>query len=190
MTQPNHLIETWESLQTDKGGRKALSHRQAFDTVLKNFTLAEFEQSQMADYHGIDNTMPRDRIPALLGLCKHILLPLRFEVQSPIIINSGYRCPELNALLKSKATSQHTLGQAADIRVVGRQPLAVAHLINDLGLPYDDLIWEGSWVHVSYSDRHQRDILHAEFFFETDPATGRKVKRVKYRPGLPPRERS
>jgi len=47
------------------------------------------------------------------------LQELREDLGRPIIITSGYRCPEHNARVGGAANSQHVLGRAADIRVAG-----------------------------------------------------------------------
>lgn len=82
-----------------------------------HFTVAEFERSATATRLGIDNTVPSQYIPALEQLCKTILEPLREFAQQPIIIGSGYRCPQLNVKVGGVYASQHTLGEAADIHV-------------------------------------------------------------------------
>ncbi len=41
-------------------------------------------------------------------------------------------------------------GQAADIRVDGMAPDELARAIVGLGLPFDQVIVEPSWVHVSH----------------------------------------
>lgn len=56
-------------------------------------------------------------IPVLQQLCKTILEPLRAFAQQPIIIGSGYRCPQLNIKVGGVYASQHTLGEAADIQI-------------------------------------------------------------------------
>lgn len=45
------------------------------------------------------------------------LEPIRTTFGYGIRISSGYRCPEVNAALGSKPSSQHLLGQAADCQV-------------------------------------------------------------------------
>lgn len=82
-----------------------------------HFTVAEFERSATAVANGIDNTVPSQYIPALEQLCKTILEPLREFAQQPIIIGSGYRCPQLNIKVGGVYASQHALGEAADIHV-------------------------------------------------------------------------
>lgn len=83
----------------------------------EHFTLAEFERSATAKANGIDNTCPAQYIPALQQLCKEILEPLRAFAGQPIIIGSGYRCPQLNVKVGGVYASQHTLGEAVDIQV-------------------------------------------------------------------------
>lgn len=82
-----------------------------------HFKLAEFERSATATANGIDNRVPSQYVPALEQLCKTILEPLREFAQQPIIIGSGYRCPQLNVKVGGVYASQHTLGEAADIQI-------------------------------------------------------------------------
>ena len=83
----------------------------------EHFVLAEFERSATATANGINNSVPSQYIPALEQLCKTILEPLRAFAQQPIIISSGYRCNQLNVKVGGAYTSQHTLGEAADIYI-------------------------------------------------------------------------
>ncbi|HOS46071.1 MAG TPA: D-Ala-D-Ala carboxypeptidase family metallohydrolase [Paludibacter sp.] len=65
--------------------------------ISKHFNYDEFEFSNKANELGIDNHIPSDKIRfAIRLLVLNILEPLRNIVQRPIILNSGYRCPELN----------------------------------------------------------------------------------------------
>ena len=83
----------------------------------EHFTLREFEQSETAKKYGIDNSVPSKYIPVLQQLCKEVLEPLRSFVGGPIVISSGYRCNQLNIKVGGAYASQHTLGEAADIRL-------------------------------------------------------------------------
>ncbi len=122
-----------------------------------NFTTDELTASQTAIRHDIDNTPTLAAVNNLQALVDHILQPLRTAVGVPVVINSGYRCLELNMRIGGSPTSQHMTGNAADIRIPGMTPLEVAERIHDLGLPYDQLIHEfGSWVHVSYDPQRDR----------------------------------
>ena len=83
----------------------------------EHFTLEEFQRSTVAQKHGIDNTVPVQYIPTLQQLCRTVLEPLRKFAGQPIIISSGYRCCALNIKVGGVYASQHTLGEAADIRL-------------------------------------------------------------------------
>ena len=134
----------------------------------QHFTLAEFTASATALKHGWDNTPPMEERKALQKLVRFILDPLRIILCRPITITSGYRSPRVNVAAGGTLKSQHTMGQAADIKVLeyqGRPAIRSAELvqiINTLGLPYDQLIDEfGKWVHVSYGPRNRREALRA-----------------------------
>lgn len=82
-----------------------------------HFKLSEFEKSATATACGINNSVPSQYIPTLQQLCKEVLEPLRSFVGGPIVISSGYRCNQLNVKVGGAYASQHTLGEAADIRL-------------------------------------------------------------------------
>jgi len=132
---------------------------------MKYFTISELTKSATASRRKIDNTPSAAVIANLTALVDNILDPLREAWGAPIIVTSGYRCVRLNAAVGGVKTSQHTLGQAADIRTVSDKPAdnkRLFDLIVKLGLHYDQLIDEYgyNWVHVSYSSRNRRQILH------------------------------
>jgi hypothetical protein len=118
-------------------------------TVSKNFSYREFEDSEIATENGIINVITtvsvRDSIKALVD---NVLQPLRDKWGEPMVLNSGYRCPELNKAVKGELTSQHLKGEAADIRC--NRPLELAQLAYDMGLPYDQMIIYPTFVHFSH----------------------------------------
>ena len=147
--------------------------------LTEHFTVEEFERSSVALQHGIDNTVPVQYIPTLQQLCRTILEPLRAFAGQPLIITSGYRSSALNIKVGGVYASQHTLGEAADIRLPqtpytswkdGRPhtDMEVAHRwLNYLKdhTNFDQLILETKngkdyWIHVSCrknrrKNRHQ-----------------------------------
>ena len=132
---------------------------------MKYFTLKELCKSNYAIQHNISNIPTKEIEQNLNQLVDKILDPLREAWGAPIIVNSGYRCPELNSKVGGSKTSQHKTGQAADIQTVSdskEDNRKLFKLIQTLGLPFDQLIDESnySWIHVSYSDRNRRQILH------------------------------
>ena len=84
-----------------------------------NFTLNELIYSDTAIRKGIFNNPNDEQINNLKLLCENILEPVRNNFNSPVIINSGYRSPEVCLAVGSTIKSQHTKGQAADFEIVG-----------------------------------------------------------------------
>lgn len=131
---------------------------------MKYFTVAEFVKSDTADRRAIDNRLPKELLPNVQALVNNVLDPLREAYGKPIRVNSGFRCPALNKAVGGSATSDHMTGRAADI--TGGSPKEnkrLFYLIQELGLPFDQLIDEKhfSWVHVSYREGANRGEVKA-----------------------------
>ena len=118
-------------------------------TISKHFSYREFEHSEYADRHDICNVIRgyqvRDSIKALVD---EVLEPLREAWGAPLTISSGYRCPEVNAGVGGVPTSQHVLGEAAD--VAAADPLRLARLAVGLHLSFDQMIIYPTFVHFSH----------------------------------------
>lgn len=132
------------------------------------FSLAEMTKSHSTARLNIDNTPPQQAIWALERLCVEVLDPLRSLVGRPIVVGSGYRCPEVNAHVGGDPSSQHLKGEAADIECPGVSNLALAIQIERSALPFDQLILEfhtvgddaSGWVHVSHrGPTNRRQVL-------------------------------
>ena len=137
--------------------------------LTRNFTYEELCRSDVAERRGINNR-PRTKeeekrvIENLKALCMEVLQPLRDFLGKPVVISSGYRCPELNKAVGGVRNSQHMKGEAADIHVENTEHLLkIMHFIMD-ETDFDQVIWERNragtqWVHVSYKregvNRHQ-----------------------------------
>lgn len=129
---------------------------------VKYFTFTEFERSDTATRYCIDNTTPEWVKKNIAKLVDTVLDPLREAWGKPILVTSGYRCEELNRHVGGAKNSQHLQGQAADITTGNKVDNArLFQLAIDLNLPFDQLIDENnfSWLHISYSPRHRRQIL-------------------------------
>ena len=81
------------------------------------------------------------------------------------MINSGYRCLELNRKIGSSDSSQHTKGMAVDFEIIGTPNIQVAYWIQN-NCDFDQLILEffsyekdepnAGWIHASYCDGNNR----------------------------------
>ena len=125
----------------------------------KNFTYEELTHSNVAERRGITNrpkTKEEEKkvIENLRNLCLEVLQPLRDYVGAPVHINSGYRCKALNLAVGGVKNSQHSRGEAADIRIASpKQGREWAAWIED-NCRFDQMLLErnkngGVWLHVS-----------------------------------------
>lgn len=126
--------------------------------ISKNFSLEEFTRSETAQRLKIDNALGTEQIINLCALVHHVLQPLRDHYGQPVKISSGYRCQALNKAVGGVTNSQHTRGQAADIKIEGVSPRQIYDYIVTT-LTYDQVILYPTFVHVSYNvcgNRRQR----------------------------------
>jgi D-alanyl-D-alanine dipeptidase len=123
--------------------------------MTKNFSLAELTATKT----GLPNTLPKHLEGNLRSLAENVLQPAR-EALGALKVTSAYRSPAVNVKVGGAKTSQHTQGQAADLKFDGGNEV-LFHWIKD-NLEFDQLIWEfgsdsaPSWVHVSYSSSKNR----------------------------------
>ena len=134
-----------------------------------HFTLEELTRSVTARNRSIDNTPSKSELANLRLLAETVLEPLREAFGRPITVSSGFRCPELNKAVGGARTSQHLLGQAADIHA----PTGTAEANKALFETAVALIRSGkinvgqcideygySWVHISLPGKHVNNIIH------------------------------
>ena len=129
----------------------------------KHFKLEEFEKSMTATRMGIKNKAGSGEIKNLTDVCYGILEKVRVKYDKPVIVTSGYRSPELCEAIGSKATSQHTKGEAVDFEVIGVPNIQVAYFI-EANCDFDQLILEyycpnddqKGWVHCSFVEGSNR----------------------------------
>lgn len=144
-----------------------------------HFFLSEFTTSRTAILQGIKND-PNEHQTKNLAALALVLEDLRRRVgDRPITITSGFRCPALNKAVGGTTHSAHTSGHAADIICPGYgTPLELCHLIAKSDMTFDQLIHEGTWVHlaipISPTRPPRRSVLTAHF----------NLGSVRYTPGL------
>ncbi len=127
--------------------------------ISKNFSFSEFERSDTAKKYGYDNSMNKIQRIKAKYLVLNVLQPSRDYLKFGIKISSGYRCLAVNNKVGGSTTSQHTKGEAADLKCQDNAKL-FEYIRNNL--KFDQLIWEygdnkqPAWVHVSYSESINR----------------------------------
>jgi len=122
--------------------------------VTPHFSLDELIFSNTAIRLDIDN-IPTPEALANLEILANGLEAVRAKLYSnPIKISSGYRCLKLNRALKSKDTSYHVKGLAADFTCprFGTVP-EVMRALADSSIEFDQLILEfDSWIHIGFAE--------------------------------------
>jgi hypothetical protein len=115
--------------------------------LTEHFTLEELTHT---DHREFDNTPNADEIANLNRLAAFLEQVKTVLGGKPVMINSAFRCKQVNDAVGSKDTSQHRIGCAADIRVPGMTPDEVVKAIIASGIGYDQLIREfDRWTHIS-----------------------------------------
>jgi hypothetical protein len=85
--------------------------------------------------------------------------------EAPVIVNSAYRCKELNRLVGGCTTSNHLTGCAADLRVIGKEQLLryvvlLLDISDEMHQDFDELLMErnarGYWLHFAVRPKNNR----------------------------------
>lgn len=121
------------------------------DRLSSHLTLVEFTHSDTAARLGIDNSLPENLHEAAMQTGE-MFERIRNLLGTPMLISSGYRCPELNKAIGSGPSSDHPKAEALDFRAPRfGTPLAICQALlprmHQLGI--GQMIYEHSWVHIS-----------------------------------------
>jgi len=143
-----------------------LTKSQLDSLLSKSFTVREFVASATADRLGLDNTPTQEEINNAKRLCENVLQPIRDHFGLHVKVTSGIRMLPLNRALRSKDTSDHVDGNAADIEILhpSVSNFQLADFIRSSIPRYKQLILEcytpgdpnSGWVHVSYDPMDNR----------------------------------
>jgi hypothetical protein len=118
--------------------------------LTEHFTLAELTTTDHREFDNTPNEFEKQNLIRLAKLLEQVKSTLGGK---PIMVNSAFRCKQVNDAVGSKDTSQHRLGCAADIRVPGVTPDQVVKACIAAKLPYDQLIREfDRWTHISITN--------------------------------------
>ena len=131
--------------------------------LTEHFSLDEMVASQIAARRRIDNR-PAPSVIENLRRVAAVLEQVRAAVGAAVTVSSGYRSPALNSAVGGARESAHLLGLAADITVAGMAPKDLAKAVIKAGIQFDQLIYEGTWVHIGLSVGAPRgEVLTATF---------------------------
>ena len=122
------------------------------NTVINDIRLSQhFQLTEFLNLEKYPDNLPT--VQVLFNLkygCQYLLEPAR-RVVGPIIVNSGFRNPRVNALVGGVRNSQHLQGQAADIRP--KDPQQFQRLVDFLKSHdlTDQLLTGPGWLHISWN---------------------------------------
>ena len=121
----------------------------------QHFKLGEFTKSNHPEVYNIPSHVAIENMKRICGW----LEVLRDRYGAPIIINSGYRSPQLNKKVGGVSTSNHVTGCAVDIRCGGaEQAIDYAYILKayskEIQQDFDELLIEKNkygcyWVHFA-----------------------------------------
>lgn len=128
----------------------------------ENFSLEEFCFSLTANEKKIANVATPEIIESLKFTAAGLERIRKALGDRPIRVTSAFRCEELNRAVGGVKTSQHVRGEAADFvcPAFGTPKeivFALSHALPELGI--DQIICEGTWVHVSFTKNPRHVVL-------------------------------
>ena len=117
------------------------------------FTIKELSYSKTAEEKHINNS-PDINIQKHLEELIKFLNPLREAWGEPILVSSGFRCPELNKAVNGSETSAHLIGYAVDlVPANGKMDAFKKFIVDYMKIRmFDQCIIEKSgkteWIHI------------------------------------------
>jgi hypothetical protein len=120
-----------------------------------HFSLAELTVTNTK----IDNIPSKEVIEVLRTTAFYMEKVREILGNVAITINSGYRSPDVNRQVGGTSNSSHTYGYAVDFTAYGHTPLTISNILSKSNLKFDQLIYEKTWVHISFDPRMRGNIL-------------------------------
>lgn len=116
--------------------------------VSTHFTAAELTTTDHREFLYEQGTPPPQIRANLARLAADLLEPAR-DLVGRLRVNSGYRCPGLNAVIGGSKGSAHMHGLAADVFPLDLELHDAFERLAASALPFDQLIFEfGRWIHI------------------------------------------
>ena len=145
----------------------------------QHFTLGELTKSRYAEVYNIPSHVAIENLKRVCAWLEELRFTYNTlyclkpgedyetsENVEPIVLNSGYRSPQLNKKVGGSLTSNHLTGCAVDIRVAGiEQAMRYAVILMDYAdeskQDYDEIIIEKNshgiiWLHFAVRPRDNR----------------------------------
>lgn len=123
----------------------------------EHFSLSEFEKSEYSQRKGIPNIIPVNLMANAIKLAMLMEQVRKLLNNKMIIVNSAYRSPTINKAVGGAKTSEHLQALACDfICPTFGTPFEIAKIIEKSGIEYGQLIYEGTWVHISVAGKHHK----------------------------------
>ena len=120
-----------------------------------HFSLAELTVTKTK----LDNTPSKEVIEVLRTTAFYMEKVRELLGNVAITVNSGYRSPDVNRAVGGTSNSSHTYGYAVDFTAYGHTPLTISNILSKSNLKFDQLIYEKTWVHISFDPRMRGNIL-------------------------------
>lgn len=118
------------------------------------------EELVITQHRWIDNEPPPKAVEALVDTAKQMEAVRTLLGDRTITVSSGYRSPALNKAVGGSTISAHCKGYAVDFNCYRfGDPLAVCRAIVASDIKFDQIIEEGTWVHLSFDPRMRRQVL-------------------------------
>ena len=118
------------------------------------------EELSCTSHREIPNDPPPDVLAELRHTASRMERVRALLGSKAISVSSGYRCPRLNRLVGGARNSAHLSGHAVDFNCYAfGPPLAVCKAIAASSLMFDQMIEEGTWVHLSFAPAMRRQVL-------------------------------
>ena len=131
--------------------------------MTKNFTIEELTRSSFAARNNINNTPNREQQRNLLLLALNLEFIRALLGDCPIIINSAFRCEEVNTGVFGSRTSSHLDGLAADIVPCNNKNIRENVLtIKESTLEFDQIIVYKTFLHIGFDKRMRRQVIYRD----------------------------
>jgi len=115
--------------------------------LTEHFSLEELTHTDHREYDNTPNDAELENLKRLAEFLEEVKQTLGGR---PIMVNSAFRCKQVNDAVGSKDSSQHRIGCAVDIRVPELTPDQVVRAVIASSLAYDQVIREfDRWTHIS-----------------------------------------